>query len=84
KKSYGESKGVYYGYIVPALRRASQALGRMLRSEDDRGIFVLGDERYGDRRFFRLLPDYIRNNTKPTNQNRIGSDIKPWARKILK
>lgn len=83
KEAYGESKGVYYGYIVPALRRASQALGRILRSENDRGIFILGDERYGDRRFFRLLPDYIKNNTKPTKYDRVGRDVKPWARKIL-
>lgn len=75
RENYGKKKGMYYGYIVPALRRASQTLGRLLRSEEDRGVFVCGDERYGDRRFFRLLPDYIRNNTKPTRYGRIGKDI---------
>lgn len=83
QETYGNKKGMYYGYIVPALRRASQALGRVLRSENDRGIFVCGDERYGDRRFFRLLPDYIRHNNKPTKYGRIGKDIEPWAQKIL-
>ncbi|KXB08373.1 hypothetical protein AKJ56_01490 [candidate division MSBL1 archaeon SCGC-AAA382N08] len=83
KETYGDKKGMYYGYIVPALRRASQALGRVLRSRNDRGIFVCGDERYGDRRFFRLLPDFIRNNTKPSNFGRIGKDVRCWAEEIL-
>lgn len=75
QETYGKNKGMYYGYIVPALRRASQALGRLLRSEKDRGIFVCGDERYGNRRFFRLLPDYIRNNSKSTRSERLGEDV---------
>ncbi len=83
KETYGERKGMYYGYIVPALRRASQALGRVLRSENDRGIFVCGDERYGDRRFFRLLPDFIKNNSKPTKYGRIGVDLESSARDIF-
>ncbi len=83
QETYGEEKGMYYGYIVPALRRASQALGRVLRSENDRGVFICGDERYGDRRFFRLLPEYIKNNTKGTSYGRIGKDIELWGRDIL-
>lgn len=83
QETYGEKKGMYYGYIVPALRRASQALGRVLRSEEDRGIFICGDERYGDRRFFRLLPEFIRNNTKPSRHGRISKDIEPWAKKLF-
>ncbi|KXA89915.1 hypothetical protein AKJ57_04690 [candidate division MSBL1 archaeon SCGC-AAA259A05] len=83
QETYGKNKGIYYGYIVPALRRASQALGRLLRSEEDRGIFVCGDERYGDRRFFRLLPDYIRNNSKPTKYGRLGKDIELLVRSLF-
>ncbi|KXB05465.1 hypothetical protein AKJ49_00680, partial [candidate division MSBL1 archaeon SCGC-AAA382A03] len=84
KETYGKKKGTYYGYIVPALRRASQALGRVLRSENDRGVFVCGDERYADRRFFRLLPKYIRNNTKPSKYGRVGKDIRTWSEDIFK
>ena len=64
KKLYGKQKGTYFGYIVPALRRASQALGRALRSKDDRAVFLLGDERYAEKRFFHLLPDFIKNNCR--------------------
>lgn len=83
QETYGDKKGMYYGYIVPALRRASQALGRVLRSENDRGVFVCGDERYGDRRFFRLLPDYIQNSTKPSAYSRLEKDIESWVQDIF-
>lgn len=56
---YGKKKGKYYSYIVPALRRSSQSLGRALRSKSDRAIFILGDERYADHRYFHLLPDFV-------------------------
>lgn len=60
---YGEN-GRYYAYVVPALRRASQALGRVIRSENDYGIFVLADERFSKEEYFNLLPSYIKNNSK--------------------
>jgi DNA excision repair protein ERCC-2 len=64
KKIYGKEKGTYYGYVVPALRRASQCLGRSLRSKEDKALLVGGDERYGDNRFFRLLPDYFQKTAE--------------------
>ncbi len=60
KKIYGD-RGRYYGYVIPALRTVSQALGRALRSRDDRGYFVLGDKRYRYPKYFNLLPEYIKN-----------------------
>ncbi len=60
QRVYGMRKGRYLAYIVPALRRASQALGRVIRSEEDEGIFLLADERYAKRTYFRLLPDFIK------------------------
>lgn len=57
---YGKEKGAFYSYILPALRRASQSLGRALRSKEDRAVFILGDERY--MRFITLLPDYVQRS----------------------
>jgi len=62
KKKYGLEKGELYSYIIPAIRRASQALGRALRSSEDRAVFVLGDRRY--RNFLSLLPRFVRMNYK--------------------
>ena len=60
QRIHGPRRGRYIAYVVPALRRASQALGRVIRSEEDEGMFVLADERYTRPTYFRLLPDFIR------------------------
>lgn len=84
KKKYGQRKGTYYGYIVPALRRASQALGRVLRSENDKGVFVCGDKRYADKRFHNLLPEYIKNNVRKTSNGKLVKDLELWGREVMK
>ena len=60
---YGKEKGNLYAYVIPALKRASQALGRCLRSVHDRAVFVLGDRRYEARGFLEMLPKYIRETS---------------------
>jgi len=59
---YGRKKGRYYAYTVPALRKVSQALGRVIRSENDKGYFVLADERFLYKKYFDLLPEFIKRN----------------------
>ena len=63
KKIYG-AKGRYYAYILPAMRRVNQALGRVIREEDEGGIFILADERFRSKTHFRLLPKYVRRTVK--------------------
>jgi DNA excision repair protein ERCC-2 len=60
QKIYGKEKGKFYAYVFPAIKRASQSLGRALRSKDDRAIFILGDKRY--KQFLNLLPDFVKKN----------------------
>jgi len=60
RKLYGEEKGWYYSYVIPAMHRASQTLGRALRSAEDKAVFVLGDERYHETIYRRLLPVYVK------------------------
>jgi len=62
EKLYGKDRGRYYAYILPALKRASQALGRALRSKQDKAIFILGDYRY--KGYIELLPDYAQKKVK--------------------
>ena len=62
QKIYGPRRGRYLAYVVPALRKASQSLGRVIRSSEDWGIFVLGDERYSRVSYFRLLPEFVGEN----------------------
>ncbi len=67
-KLYGEEKGRFYAYILPAFRRVSQALGRAVRSPNDRALFIAADERYADKRYFQLLPYMFKRNYKIVNQ----------------
>ena len=48
--------GFEYAYLFPGLNRVLQAVGRVIRSEDDRGIVLLIDSRFAEPRYRRLLP----------------------------
>jgi DNA excision repair protein ERCC-2 len=52
----GPGKGETYAYLNPAITRVLQAAGRLIRSEEDRGVVVLMDERLEQARYQRLLP----------------------------
>jgi len=68
ERVYGREKGRFYSYILPAIKRASQSLGRALRSEEDHAVLILGDNRY--RRYLRFLPDFVQANYKTVNDTK--------------
>jgi DNA excision repair protein ERCC-2 len=49
-------RGWDFGYIYPAMNRALQAAGRCIRSETDRGVIVLMDERFKWRNYSKCFP----------------------------
>jgi Rad3-related DNA helicase len=55
-------KGYEYAYMDPGINKVMQALGRLIRSETDKGAALLIDDRYmrNDYRelFQRLYPEY--------------------------
>ncbi|NHJ04550.1 MAG: hypothetical protein EAX90_06990 [Candidatus Heimdallarchaeota archaeon] len=57
-------KGREYGYTIPALRRASQAAGRPIRSITDKGLIIFLDFRFGQPYVARFLPAWLRQNTQ--------------------
>lgn len=52
--------GKLYSYIYPGLNRVLQAAGRVIRREDDRGVIVLIDDRFGDRLYKKSMPSLWR------------------------
>ena len=42
---YGSGKGWLYTSQVPAIRKINQATGRLIRTEEDRGVAVILDHR---------------------------------------
>jgi DNA excision repair protein ERCC-2 len=53
-KHYGA--GFEYTYAIPAMAKATQAAGRVIRSETDRGLIVLMDSRFVKPGYSRSMP----------------------------
>jgi len=49
-------EGRAYAYVYPGLERVLQAAGRVIRSEEDRGVVLLLDDRYASEEYRELLP----------------------------
>jgi DNA excision repair protein ERCC-2 len=54
------TSGFAYAYQYPGFNRVLQATGRVIRSEADRGIIVLIDERFTHTRYRHLFPSHWR------------------------
>lgn len=63
KEYYDRKKeaGFDYAFLYPGMIKITQAAGRVIRSETDRGVVVLIDERYRDPNVKRLLPAHWKN-----------------------
>ncbi len=51
-----DQAGFEYAYLYPGINRVLQAAGRVIRSENDRGVVVLVDDRYRSYRYKSLFP----------------------------
>ena len=49
-------QGFDYAYTYPGLNKVIQAVGRVIRTETDRGIAILIDDRFTMRKYRRLMP----------------------------
>ena len=47
--------GFEYAYLYPGINRVLQAAGRVIRTENDRGVVLLIDQRYGRFQYKTLL-----------------------------
>lgn len=52
--------GFAYAYQYPGFNRVLQATGRVIRTESDRGVIVLIDERFTHARYRQLFPSHWR------------------------
>ena len=48
--------GFKYAYLYPGINKVFQAAGRVIRTEKDRGVILLLDERFGRREYNELFP----------------------------
>ena len=80
-RDYYEStreSGYDYAYTYPGMNRVLQAAGRVIRSETDRGVIVLADDRWKEPRYKELIPEHwngIRYATNAIELANIAADF---------
>ncbi|KYH34700.1 bifunctional ATP-dependent DNA helicase/DNA polymerase III subunit epsilon [Clostridium tepidiprofundi DSM 19306] len=59
--------GFEYAYVYPGMNKVMQAVGRVIRTDADKGVVVLIDERFGHENYRKLFPEewshavYVKN-----------------------
>jgi DNA excision repair protein ERCC-2 len=56
--------GREYGYVLPAMKKASQTAGRPIRTLEDKGAMIFLDYRFATDYCRSFLPSWIRDNLK--------------------
>ena len=56
-KTHFKEQGERIAYTYPGINKVMQAVGRVIRSETDRGRVLLIDDRYTNGEYYNLLPD---------------------------
>ena len=51
-----QKEGYHYAYTYPGINKVLQAIGRLIRTEEDQGVILLIDDRYQKSFYQGLLP----------------------------
>jgi DNA excision repair protein ERCC-2 len=81
RKYYQENydAGFEYAYTYPAMSKAVQAAGRVIRSESDRGIIILMDSRFLDSSYAQSMPtDWFKDNPRELVSQSILKDLQDF------
>lgn len=77
QKRYGS--GFDYAYIFPAMAKVVQAAGRVIRSDQDRGLIVLMDKRFTENQYVSAMPrDWSDGGIAKLVSNSLVKDIETF------
>lgn len=77
EKSY--QQGFEYAYTYPAMAKAVQSAGRVIRTETDRGLIILMDDRFLDPKYYGSMPtDWYRENPRELVSTRILGELEDF------
>ncbi|QDR82358.1 ATP-dependent DNA helicase [Sporomusa termitida] len=71
-------QGFEYAYVYPGMNKVLQAAGRVIRTEQDRGLVLLIDERFSQARYKRLFPREWQGAVRTNSVSRIGAALKQF------
>jgi len=72
------NEGEFLCYTLPAINRSLQALGRVLRTPEDRGVLVLGEKRFLEKRVRTALPGWIQEEMIACDAAQFREVIAKW------
>ena len=79
EREFGKHNGFDFAFTVPAVRKARQALGRVIRGADETGVRVAADRRYASPHNWddvrEYLPEYEQNDYEPTQPETLLDEI---------
>ena len=67
--------GFDFAYTFPGMNNVLQAAGRVIRSENDKGVVVFVDDRYATEKYRRLLPERFRGMDLYEDAVELSDDI---------
>lgn len=72
--------GYAYAYRYPGMNKVLQSAGRVIRSDTDRGMVVLIDERFASSAYRHLIPDHWKGYRRVNNADELRSEARAfWA-----
>jgi DNA excision repair protein ERCC-2 len=76
--------GREYGYVLPAMKKASQAAGRPIRTPDDKGAMIFLDHRFSSAYCRRFLPAWIQENLEivQDEDGAIATKLKEFFKRV--
>ena len=77
RHKFGE-EGEFICYTLPAINRSLQALGRVLRTPDDRGVLVLAEKRFLEKRVRGALPGWMQKEMIECDITKFRDVIGSW------
>ena len=73
--------GFDYAYTYPGFTKVIQAVGRVIRSDEDRGVAILIDERFTYSKYYELMPSHWKNKKIITNAYGLKNEILKFYKK---
>ena len=76
-RQYGE-EGKFIAYTLPALNKVLQALGRVLRTPEDHGVLIIGENRFLDDAIKEKLPVWMQDELQEVSVQSFSPLIRGW------
>ncbi|GAY73518.1 DinG family ATP-dependent helicase CPE1197 [Lentilactobacillus kosonis] len=68
-------KGFMYAYQLPGFNNVTQAAGRLIRTQTDKGIIILMDQRFNQNRYRQIFPDHWSQPLIVNNNQQLSTTI---------